>query len=97
MCIRDSSHLAEDRVAEVEVRRGRHGDEELGAVRRRAGVRHGEQERPVERQVGVELVAELVARAAGPVTDRVAALDHEAVDDAVKDESVCLLYTSRCV
>ena len=41
------------------------GDEELRAVGARTGVGHGQQVRLVEDQIGMELVAELVARAAG--------------------------------
>src|SRR5438046_1364588 len=80
--------LTEDRVLPVEpVRRG-DGDEELRPVGTGAGVRHGEQVRPVEGQLGVDLVAELVPRATPPGTGRVASLDHEVVDDAVKDRAV---------
>ena len=86
--------LAEDRVPPVEVRRRADGDEELRAVGARAGVGHGQQVRPVELQLGVELVAELVARAAGAGAQRVAALDHEAADDPVEDRAVVEL--GRC-
>ena len=67
---------------------GPDGDEELRAVGARAGVGHGQQVRPVEGQLGVELVAELVAGAAEALTERVAALDHEAADDPVEDRAV---------
>src|SRR3954447_4540972 len=77
-------HLTEDGVFAVQVRRGADGDEELRAVGAWARVRHGEQVRPVEGQLGVELVAELVAGATEALPERVAALDHEAVDDAVE-------------
>ena len=40
------------------------------------------------RSVGMELVLELIARAAGALPERIAALDHEAVDDAVEDDAV---------
>ena len=36
----------------------------------------------------MELVVELVARTAGAVAERIAALDHEAVDDAVERQPV---------
>jgi hypothetical protein len=85
-------------VLAVEVRRLRHGDEELRAVRAahlagdrvaaQAGVRHREQVRLGEPQLGVDLVVEGVAGAAGAATERVAALDHEAVDHAVEDHAV---------
>src|SRR3978361_1825287 len=65
--------LTEDRVLEVQVR-GRHrGDEELAAVGVRSGVGHREEVRPVEAELGVELVAEVVTRAAGATTQRVTA------------------------
>ena len=66
----------------------RHGDEELGAVGARAGIRHGQQERTVELQLRVELVLELVARAATTGAGRVAALDHELVNDAVENGAI---------
>ena len=52
------------------------------------GVGHREQVRAVEGQLGVELVGELVARAAVALAERVAALDHEAGDDPVEDRAV---------
>src|SRR5699024_10502141 len=72
----------------VEVR-GRHdGDEELrtvgAAAAALAGVRHGEQVGTVELELRVDLVVEVVARATGTGAQRVAALDHEAGDDAVE-------------
>src|SRR5206468_5779755 len=51
-------------------------------------VGHGQQVGAVEGQLGVELVAELVTRAAVALTQRVAALDHEAVDDPVEHRAV---------
>ena len=81
----------------VEPRRRDRGDEELrtvGAVRlavataTQAGVRHGQQVRAVEDQIGDDLIIELVARAAGAVADRAAALDHEILDDAVEGQPV---------
>ena len=80
-------HLPEDGVLAVEPR-GRVGgdDEELAPVRVRAGVRH--RERPALDLVVVELVLELVARAAGAGALRAAALDHEVGDDAVEDQPV---------
>src|SRR5690606_8409355 len=80
--------LTEDGVATVEVWGRADGDEELRAVGARAGVRHREQVAAVELQLGVELVGELVARAAAAGAGGVATLDHEAVDDAVEDRAV---------
>src|SRR5690606_12622764 len=81
-------HLAEDGVRVVQPRRRADGDEELRAVRARAGVGHRQQVGPVELQLGVELVLELVAGAAGAGAERATALDHEALDDPVEAEAV---------
>src|SRR6478609_5532726 len=61
-------------------------DEELRAVRVRAGVRH--REGAAHDLVVVELVLELVAGAARAGAGRVAALDHEVLDHAVEDDAV---------
>src|SRR5690606_41620259 len=53
-----------------------------------AGVRHREQVGLVEDELGVDLVVELVAGAADPLAERVAALQHELLDDAVEDDAV---------
>ena len=50
----------------VQVRRRADGDEELRSVRVRAGVRHREQVGPVESELRVEFVGELVARPPRP-------------------------------
>src|SRR5215469_18622437 len=86
-----ADNLAEDRVPAVEPRRGCHRDEELGAIGARSGVRHGQQVRLVEAQIGVDLVGELIARAAGAGAERVAALDHEPGDHPVEDRAVVQL------
>ena len=52
------------------------------------GVRHRQQVGPVEAQLRVELVAELVARAATAGAGRVAHLDHETGDHPVRDGAV---------
>lgn len=80
--------LAEDGVAVGQMRLRAHGDEELGAVGSRAGVCHSQQEWAVELQFWVELVAEFVAWAATAGAGWVAALDHEAIDDAVEDRAI---------
>ena len=56
--------------------------------RGRAGVGHGEAAGCVEGERGVDLVIEEVAGVAGAVADAVAALDHEAGDDAVEGGAV---------
>src|SRR5918992_3828539 len=79
--------LAEDGVLAVEPgsRVGR-DDEELAAVRVRPAVGH--RQRAAHDLVVVDLVLELVARAAGAGSLRAAALDHEVLDDAVEDQPV---------
>jgi len=80
--------LAEDRVLVVQVRGQRGGDEELRPVGPRTGVGHREEVLAVELQLGVELVLERVARTARAGAQRVAALDHEVLDDPVEDHPV---------
>ena len=73
-------------------------DEELRPVRAlgptgdgvaaQSGVGHREFVGSREGQLPVDLVVEVVAGAAGALTERVAALDHEAGDDPVEDEAV---------
>src|SRR5204863_8971073 len=65
-------------------------DEELTAVGVRSTVRHRQDARFAVPKLRVELVLEVVAGAAGPLSQRVAALNHEAVDDAMKDRSVVI-------
>src|SRR3954454_5129449 len=80
-------HLPEDRVLAVEPRRlGGRDDEELRAVRVRAGVRH--RERAADDLVVVDLVLERVAGAARAGAGRVTPLDHEVLDHAVEDHAV---------
>src|SRR3954451_13389494 len=86
--------LAENRVLAVEPRRGVGGhDEELAAVRVRAGVRH--RQRAADDLVLVELVLERVAGAAAARACRVAALDHEVLDHPVKDDAVVELVACQ--
>ena len=63
-------------------------DEELRAVRVRAGVRHREDARAVVSEVGMEFVVELITGAAATGAGRVAALNHKVGDDAVEDQAV---------
>src|SRR5215210_5149455 len=78
---------AEDGVLALQPRgRLRRDDEELAPVRVRAPVGHGE--RAALDLVLVDLVLELVARAAGAGALRAPALDHEVGDHAVEDEAV---------
>ena len=85
--------LTEDGVLVGQPAGGRGGDEELRAVGARAGVGHREQVGAVEGELGVELVLERVAGATGAGAERAAALEHEAVDDAVEAEAVVVALT----
>src|SRR3954470_21607455 len=82
------SHLTEDRVFAIQPRGFCDSQEELTPIGPWAGVRHREPAGLVERRtVWRALVLELVAWPASPAPHRVAALDHETVDHAVKDRS----------
>src|SRR6266516_406810 len=80
--------LAKDGVLPVQPGSRDGGDEELRAVRAGARVGHGEQVRPVERQIRVKLVGELVTRAAGSGAQRVPALNHEIGNHPMEDRPV---------
>ena len=92
--------LAEDRVLAVQVR-GRaprvmkNCEPLVPLAHALAGVRHRQQVGLVEDQLGVDLVVERVAGAAGAGAQRAAALDHEAVDDPVEAEAVVELAGGR--
>src|SRR3982751_6882215 len=88
-------HLAEDGVLAVEPAGRPDRDEELRPVGTGAGVRHREQVGPGELEVRVDLVTELVPRAAPSGTGGVAALDHEAADHPVEDGAVVVRATAR--
>src|SRR5262245_11273211 len=89
--VRPLRHLAEDHVLAVEPGRDHGRDEELRAVGVRAGVGHGEEERPVVFALEV-LVVELGAvdglAAGSVVVGEVTSLEHELGDDAVKARSL---------
>ncbi len=81
--------FAKDGVVAGEPRRGRNGDEELAAVGAGAAVGHGQLAGLVElvrRALG--LILEAVAGSAHAGARRVAALDHEVGNHAVKDGAV---------
>ena len=86
--------LTKNRVSALKVRSFDRGDEELRAIRARPGIRHGEEERSVERELRVNLITELVAGSAVTHTERVATLDHEVSNDAVEDDAV--IQRGRC-
>mmetsp|Transcript_23682 Transcript_23682/g.40764 ORF Transcript_23682/g.40764 Transcript_23682/m.40764 type:complete len:459 (-) Transcript_23682:586-1962(-) len=79
------------RVLVIEPGAGDSRDEELGAVCVWARIGHADREGAVVPQRTVEFVFEVVAPdrcAACPITEGVASLEHEALDDAVQDEAV---------
>lgn len=59
------------------------------------GVGHSQQVRLVELQARVDLIVELVARAAGTGAQRATALNHELLDDTVEDQAVVELAVGR--
>jgi hypothetical protein len=95
--IHPAGHPAEDAVLAVEMRCRAEGDEELRAVGVGAGVRHAQDARTVVLEgQRATLVGEFVAWAAGAGAGRVAALRHEALDDAVEGGAVVEAVTGEC-
>src|SRR6185503_11226216 len=80
--------FAEDAMAVVEMQRRPEGDEKLAAVGVRSRVGHGEYAALGVAQVGMKFIVEPIARTAGAVAERVAALNHEARNDPVKNRAV---------
>ncbi len=81
-------HLAEDRMFAVKVRGWQVGDKELAAIGVRSGICHGENARLFVFERAVDLVGKLITRAAGACASRVAALDHEIGDHAMKADAI---------
>jgi hypothetical protein len=78
-------HPPEDRVPAVAVWIRRHGDEELAGARvRRFEIGHRQIARLIELERGHKLVPDGEADVARAVALRIAGLNHEALDDAVK-------------
>ena len=77
-------HLTKHGVMVVQVRCGDVGDEELAAIRVRAGIGHRQDAGAAVAQGGMEFIGKLIAGAAHAGAGRVAALDHERLDDAVE-------------
>src|SRR5262245_21952233 len=72
----------------VEVRRRSERDEELAAIGIRPTVRHRQDARFVVPQLRMKLVCEVIAGAADTLAERIAALNHEPVDNAMKNGAV---------
>jgi hypothetical protein len=86
--------LSEHRVAVVEVGLGVERDEKLRAVRIGTGIRHRERARRVVAEFVVELVVEGVSGTAAASLGGVAALNHEAFDDAVEGNIVVQWFST---
>lgn len=80
--------FAEDGMLSVEVRGWEVGDEELAAIGVRTRIGHREDAGLVVLERAVNLIRELVARAAGTGARWVAALNHEVGDHAVEGDAV---------
>ena len=92
--------LAEKRVMLIEKIRRLLGDEKLAAIRVRPAVGHRQPARTVEIQVGIELIVEQIAGIAHSGSRRIAALNHELRNDAMKDGAVVIrlvVFDSSCV
>ena len=82
---------SEDSVAIIEPWRRDSGDEELTAVGIGACIGHRDGIRSIVLEILAELVFELLAPqrlAAGPVAERVSALEHELVNHAMKERAI---------
>ena len=88
-------YLAEYRVMAVEPLGLRQRDEELRAAGVRACIRHREDALAAVPKIRMELVGNRIAGAAGAVAFRAAALDHEAIDDAMEDQAVVKAFLDQ--
>src|SRR5919109_545354 len=86
--IQSLDDFAKHRMLVIEVRCGSERDEELAAVGVGAGIGHRQDAGFAVSQCGVEFVGELVAGATVSLPERIAALDHEAVDHAMEHDAV---------
>ena len=80
--------LSEHGVVSVEMRRGRQRNEKLAAVRIRAGVGHREDAFGVVFELRMDFVGKGVTGTSAAGACGIAALNHEAVDDAMEDAAV---------
>ena len=82
------SDMTEDGVFAVKVRCGHVGDEELASIGPWAGIGHGKNTGAVVFEPSVDFVFKAVAGSAAASAGRIAALDHELLDDAMEGEAV---------
>lgn len=80
--------LPEDRVMPVQMRRGYLRDKELRAVGVWSGVRHRKSAGDIEVQIWREFIFKAVARTAFASSFRIASLNHEIRNHAMKDRPV---------
>ncbi len=80
--------FSEHRVVSVEMRRGRQGNEKLAAVRIRAGVGHREDAFGVVFELRMDFVGKGITGTSAAGACGIAALNHEAVDHAMEDDTV---------
>src|ERR1700728_3018291 len=80
--------LTKDRIAAIQVRSGDFGDKELRSVGVRTGVRVRQPSGLIKEQISRSLILELVAGIARPVAGRIASLNHEARNHAMKNRAV---------
>ena len=88
---------AENTMPVVQMRRRRHGDEELAAIGAGTRVGHRKHAGSVVLERRFKLVGELVAGAATTGAFGIAGLDHEAGNDAVENDPVIELRALRLV
>ena len=95
-------HFAENRMLAGEPRRRNDRDKKLAAVRIRSGICHGEEAACSKGVFVDDFIGKRIARSAGAVATRVAALNHKILiiavslaDDAVKRESVVKGFAFR--
>lgn len=89
------SHFTEDRMAVVEERGRRGGDEELRAIGAGTGIGHRENPWLVVAQFGMEFIGELVAWTTASGFGRIATLEHKTIDHAVKRDVVVIPTTRQ--
>src|SRR5215831_1945060 len=80
--------LAENGVSAVQMRRWHFSDKELRAVGIRARVGHGQATGAIKCEAGVEFILKAIARPANTLSQRIAALNHEAGNHPMKNGSV---------
>lgn len=83
-------HLTENRVPPVEVGRGVVSNKKLGTIRAWSRICHRENTCLGVFQIGMKLICEFVTRTTAPAASRIAALDHEIRNHAVKRNPVVI-------